>query len=73
VKWTGEYERPTPVEHVTAAINREEFLNVANAEKVEARLGGTTFTLSHDNFTAIRALAGEIGSVASKARIPDGE
>ena len=66
VKWTGAYERKPLVEHVTAAITLEEFLNVANAEEVEGRLGGTTFALSPENFVAIRALASEIDTTVTK-------
>jgi hypothetical protein len=60
VKWTGEYEQKVLTEHVTATIKFEELLILANAEKVEGRLGGTTFTFSDDNFAAIRAVACEI-------------
>ena len=35
------------------------------SKKVEARLGGTTFTFGDDNFRALRALAGEISPTAS--------
>jgi hypothetical protein len=37
--------------------------------KVEARLGGTTFTFSDDNFRNLRALAGEISPSVSQEKI----
>ena len=49
-----------PLEHLTASIKVEDFLNLAGADKVEGKLGETTFILSDDNLAAIRALAGEM-------------
>ncbi len=60
-KWSRVYAKGWPVEQITAAINVEEFLGLAGAEKVEGKLGDTTFALSGDNLAAIRAVAGEIG------------
>lgn len=60
-KWTGEYgETRMPLEHTTASIKVEDFLNLAGADRVEGKLGETIFTLSDDNLAAIRALAGEM-------------
>jgi hypothetical protein len=60
-KWSRVYAKSWPVEQITAAINVEDFLGLARAEKVEGKLGETTFVLSGDNLAAIRAVAGEIG------------
>jgi len=60
-KWSRVYAKGWPVEQITAAINAEDFSGLAGAEKVEGKLGETTFTLSGDNLAAIRAVAGEIG------------
>lgn len=60
VRWRGEYEQKILTEHVIATVNLEEFMTLANADKVEGRLGGTTFAFSDDNVTAIRALADKI-------------
>jgi hypothetical protein len=51
-----------PIELITFAIPVEDFLKLALAEKVEGKLGQTTFKLSDDNLTAMRALANEIDS-----------
>lgn len=51
-----------PVELITFVIPVEDFLKVALAEKVEGKLGETTFKLSDDNLTGMRALAKEIDS-----------
>jgi len=60
-KWTAEYGGTRmPLEHITASIKVEDFLNLAGADKVEGKLGETTFTLSDDSLAAIRALAGEM-------------
>ena len=69
VRWKGEYGRSVLVEYITATLNLEEFLTLANAKKVEAKLGGTTFTFSDDNFRALRGLAGEISPTASLEKI----
>ena len=69
VRWRGEYERPVLVEHITATVSLEEFLLLADAEKVEARLGATTFTFSDENFRALRALAGEFSPSESRKKI----
>ena len=60
-KWSRVYAKGWPVEQITAAINVEDFQGLAGAEKVEGKLGETTFALSGDNLAAIRAVAGEIG------------
>jgi len=68
-RWAGVYEGTgRPAEHMTAAISLEEFLNVASAEKVEGKLGETTFMLGDDNFAAMRALAGEMGLPAGRQK-----
>ncbi len=51
-----------PVEHITFSIPVDDFLKLALAEKVEGKLGETTFNLSDDNLMAMRALANEINS-----------
>ena len=69
-RWSRAYNaKGWPVEQITAAINVEDFLGLAGAEKVEGKLGETTFTLGGDNFAAIRALAGEIGLRAGKPKM----
>ena len=55
-----------PIEHITFSIPVEDFLKLALAEKVEGKLGETTFKLSEDNLTAMRALANEIEPVRGK-------
>jgi hypothetical protein len=59
---SGHDEAGHPVEYITFAIPVEDFQNVALAERVEGKLGETTFKLSDDNRTAMRALANEIDS-----------
>jgi hypothetical protein len=40
----------------------EDLLKIARAEKVEGKLGQTTFKLNDDNLAAMRALASEMES-----------
>lgn len=51
-----------PVEHIDFAISMEDLLRIARAEKVEGKLGQTTFKLNDDNLAAMRALASEMES-----------
>jgi hypothetical protein len=63
--WSGgEDGAAHPVEHITVAITVEDFLKLARAEKVEGKLGETTFKLNDHNLTSMRALANEIDSPA---------
>ena len=50
------------VEHIDVDITVEDFLHLARAQKVEGKLGQTTFKLDHDNLAGMRALADEIAS-----------
>jgi hypothetical protein len=69
-KWSRVYAKGWPVEQITAAINVEDFSGLAGAEKVEGKLGETTFALSGDNLAAIRVVAGEIGLRANQTEEP---
>jgi len=50
------------VEYIDVAISMEDLLKIARAEKVEGKLGQTTFKLNDDNLAAMRALASEMES-----------
>jgi len=51
-----------PAEHIGFSIPVEELLTIARAQKVEGKLGQTTFSLNDDNLAAMRALASEMDS-----------
>ena len=48
-----------PVEHIDFSISMEDLLRIARAEKVEGKLGQTTFKLNDTNLAAMRVLASE--------------
>lgn len=62
-KWShGEDDTGHPIEHITFVILAGDFLKLALAESVEGKLGDTTFTLSQESLSGMRALANEMDS-----------